>query len=149
MITENEALKLGLDLLRENNLMDWTISITDRAKRRLGVCKYGKRLIEISSWTFDKCPEFVENTVRHEVAHALVGPGYGHGPVWKRAAIQLGAKPERCAAVPLEQRAPYKWILICPNCEKQCGGSYRRRTRFYLGGCCRVRLNQIKNYEYK
>src|SRR5215208_6830785 len=36
--------------------------------------------------------EEVEETMLHEIAHALVGPGKGHGPDWIRQAVELGLK---------------------------------------------------------
>ena len=40
-------------------------------------------------------PEEVRDTILHEVAHALVGPGHGHDTVWKATAAQVGARPQR------------------------------------------------------
>ena len=38
----------------------------------------------------------VRDTILHEIAHALVGPGHGHDAVWKRKCREVGARPERC-----------------------------------------------------
>jgi len=37
------------------------------------------------------------DTIRHEIAHALVGHGHGHNAIWQAKAIELGAKPVHCA----------------------------------------------------
>ena len=39
----------------------------------------------------------VTDTILHEIAHALAGPGAGHGPAWKATASRLGATPKSCA----------------------------------------------------
>lgn len=138
IITDIGAYELANRLLREHNLNTWSFDINYRAKRRLGCCKYRYKTIELSSWVLELCPEKAENTIRHEVAHALVGPGYGHGQIWKRAAIKLGARPETCTSVAPEQMAPHKWFLVCPGCGWKGYGSYRKRSRGYRSRCCKM-----------
>lgn len=41
--------------------------------------------------------EMVMNTIKHEIAHAMVGCRNGHNAKWKRAARMIGANPESCA----------------------------------------------------
>lgn len=65
-------------------------------KRRLGVCKYRSRTIELSVHVLPLGWAQIEDTIKHEAAHALVGPGHHHNSVWARKARELGAKPERC-----------------------------------------------------
>jgi predicted SprT family Zn-dependent metalloprotease len=68
-----------------------------RAKHTFGVCDYSDRFICISqplSQINDE--EAVTQTILHEIAHALVGPGHGHDKVWKEKCRQIGAKPRRC-----------------------------------------------------
>jgi hypothetical protein len=49
--------------------------------------------VDLNPW------DIVRLTVRHEAAHALVGPGHGHSVVWKRQARALGVNPAACNAV--------------------------------------------------
>ena len=65
-------------LMAEHGLTGWTFGLTD-AKRRLGVCKYRKKRIEISDYYARNNPEeSVLETLLHEIAHALAGPEAGH-----------------------------------------------------------------------
>jgi predicted SprT family Zn-dependent metalloprotease len=58
----------------------------------------------------------IVESVKHEIAHALVGPGHGHGEVWQRQAAELGIPPVRCA---LAAKMPLgKWNASCPTCAK-------------------------------
>lgn len=139
---QTDAYQLANRLLRENDLNTWSFIINDRPKTRLGLCSHRKKTIQLSGWVLDKCPQNAENTIRHEVAHALVGPGHGHNNVWKQAAIKLGARPQACTNVPIKDRAPFKWMLHCPKCLNTCGGSYRKRSAQYVCRKCRVRLEQ-------
>lgn len=141
---EQQALDLGYALLGANSLNGWNIDISNRPKLRLGCCKYKSKIIQLSKWVFDQCPEFVENTIRHEIAHAVLGPGYGHGPRWKVEAVRLGAIPRSCIAVPINKRAAFKWKLVCPNCCRDFGGSYRKRTVKYRCRQCKCDLVQLK-----
>ena len=88
--------ELAANLLEKYGLTDWHFN-WDNAKRRGGRCEYMYRRITMSRhlvpmWT----EEQVYNTLIHEIAHALVGPGFGHGPVWARKMRELGAVPDRC-----------------------------------------------------
>lgn len=144
IITYVDAYQLADRLLKEQNLNVWRFEVNNRSNRRLGMCSYRKKTIQLSSWVLDRCPHYAENTIRHEVAHALVGPGNGHGQVWKRAAKQMGARPETCTNVPLDLRAPYKWMLECPRCLWVGGGSYRKRSSSYRCLKCKARLENKK-----
>jgi hypothetical protein len=53
-------------------------------------------------------PMRVADVLVHELCHAAVGPGHGHGPVFKRCAdsLDLGGKPTATEATP----ALVKWL---------------------------------------
>lgn len=84
------------DYLQHYGLTDWKFAF-DRAKRRAGCCKYKYKLITLSYHYISNNPDdAIIDTVLHEIAHALVGPGNGHNNIWKLKCIEIGAKPERC-----------------------------------------------------
>lgn len=63
----------------------------DRAAKRAGLTNYTAKRISVSRhlaarWDDDE----VHQILLHEVAHAMVGPGAGHGPVWRRTAREIG-----------------------------------------------------------
>jgi len=69
-------------LLREHGLVGWRFEY-DNAKRRGGQCRHADRAISMSRhlvplWSG---PE-VMTVLKHEIAHALVGPNHGHDAVW-------------------------------------------------------------------
>ena len=133
-MTETEALILGNKLLRENGLYNWSISINRRNKRKLGSCKFKDALgneintIEISSWLFKHFPDRVNNTVRHEVAHALAGYEAGHGPYWKKMARRIGARPIARAYDISQKDIPYIWETVCSSCDIVTKKTFRRRS---------------------
>lgn len=96
-----------------HGLADWSFGF-DRAKRRLGQTDYATRTITISRhYAENGDRELVRNTMLHEIAHALVGPGQGHGAAWQEQARTLGIDP-RATAHDIPE-LPAKYIGTCPN----------------------------------
>src|SRR5436305_8366046 len=89
------AAALARDLLSTHGLTDWSFRL-NRSRLNMGLCKYGPRTVELSVFFVERnSDEAIRDTLLHEVAHALVGPGHGHGPAWKAMCRRVGAKPER------------------------------------------------------
>lgn len=84
-----------------------------------GMCSYNDCYISVSRKLFNALinKEDIKQTVLHETAHALVGPGYGHGRVWKNMAQRIGViNPASCADYPIDKSAMgYKYQLVCIN----------------------------------
>lgn len=101
-------------LLVEHGLTGWRVEF-DNAKRRAGQCRYADRVISLSAGlTRIHAEREVRDTVLHEVAHALAGPGAGHGPTWRARARAIGCTGERC--VPADApRLPGAWLGVCPS----------------------------------
>jgi predicted SprT family Zn-dependent metalloprotease len=83
----------------------------------MGLCVYSRRTIELSIHFVERNPEEeIRDTILHEIAHALVGHRHGHGPVWKKKCLEIGARPVRCgqAEMPAGQ-----WKASCGSCGKK------------------------------
>ena len=97
----------------------WTVGL-DRARRRLGACHPAKRRITLSASLSAALPDaVVEDTIRHEIAHAIDFERRGRSPhdaTWRRIAVACGATPDRCYAadLPTDDSAPY--AAVCPTC---------------------------------
>jgi len=132
---------LGRSLLE----LGWTLEFSD-AKRRLGVCKYGKRSprMKVIALSRHYCCQggwdVMGDVVRHEIAHAIEFETTGrssHGAGWKRLAAELGADPTRCFDGPLLPPAPSRYVGVCPSCGHE-QSFYRRIKRSYACvACCR------------
>lgn len=123
----------------------WEMVMDHRPKRRLGQCRYRSKTIGISSWIIRACSwEQIEDTLKHEIAHAMAGPGYGHGPEWKRMCRMIGADPLRLAKLSPEElaRMPktprqlhgYKYLAVCENCGTIPGVGKMKMTRKWRNG---------------
>ena len=95
----------------------WTFGF-DRATKRFGHCKHGTigRITISRPLTLVNDEAEVLDVIRHEVAHALVGPGKGHGLEWQRKAREVGARPEACYSVTQVVAVPAPWYLVCAPC---------------------------------
>lgn len=111
----------------------WTFAYS-QSRRRLGVCKYGPKRIEISAYLAILRPQDVMNTLLHEIAHAIVGHTHGHNAVWQRKAIELGCDGRRCAEHDMGVERTYTGK--CSVCGKQFGRFKRpRKGRYYHRTC--------------
>lgn len=138
---------LALGELRKHNLAGWTFGFAD-TKRRLGVCKYRQKRIEISAYYALHTPDAaVLDTLLHEIAHAIAGPAARHGPAWKAVAIRLGATPKACDDSPETVVKPGDWQTTCPACQRT---HHRyRRPRSLTGYRCKCRARSPLVYEYR
>ena len=75
----------AINKLKEFGLFEqgWRF-VWDRSISRYGQCRHTKKEIGISKklTQINEISE-TEDTVLHELAHALVGSGHGHNAVWK------------------------------------------------------------------
>ena len=109
----------------------------DRLRSCLGTCSYRRRVITLSRPLTEAQPDEarVRNTILHEIAHALVGPGHRHNWIWQTKARQIGCDGERCSAGP---ELPTRWVGVCPTCGTRIG-RHRLTTRVRLTGKCKCR----------
>ena len=124
---------LAQRLLVDHNLTDWQFRF-DHARQRCGCCNYQRREISMSKHFARLNGEAeVRNTLLHEIAHALVGPGHNHNEIWRRAAANIGAKVETtntCASMPQP-----KWHLVCLNCAQTVAKRHRRNLDLHRVKC--------------
>src|SRR4051812_12271673 len=73
------------------------------------------------------------DTLLHEIAHALVGPGHGHGPAWRRKCREVGARPVRCG--PADMPAG-RWRARCGGCGRAF--DRHRRPKCVRGWFCKA-----------
>src|SRR3954471_13189386 len=109
----DEAARLARSLLDEHGRGEWEV-VLDRAKRRAGVCRPGRKEIGLSAPLTAIHPEAeVRDTILHEVAHALVGPRRGHDDVWRATALRIGCSGQRCSS-PDAPGIEGSWVGTCP-----------------------------------
>lgn len=130
-----DAKALAEAYLEQYNLLDWNFRF-DRAKLRLGLCRYNTKTISLSAeLTLLNDEKVIENTILHELAHALVGPNHGHNHVWQNMARSIGCSAERCAG---DVNVPEgKYSAKCGNCGKVSFRNRKLNKKVACGRCCR------------
>ena len=107
------------ELLDAHGLSGWEFGFNTNV-RRAGVCFHphggepGRIELSIHFAARNSDGE-VRDTLLHELAHALVGPGHGHDAVWKAKCLAIGAKPEACYGAETEMPRG-KWRATCQGC---------------------------------
>lgn len=92
--------------MRKHGLLEkgWTFAF-DRATSRLGLCNFTKKRITISKhFTGAATEEEFEQTLIHEIAHALLPVSAKHGWQWKAKARELGYKGKRTSHNPFHEK---------------------------------------------
>lgn len=98
----------------------WTFGF-DLATARAGVCRYVEQRIDLSvSYCLAATRAEIQDTVLHEIAHAIVGPRHNHNAVWKAKAREIGCVGERCHRV---QHSAPRWVGECG-----CGQQWHRQV---------------------
>jgi predicted SprT family Zn-dependent metalloprotease len=152
---------LALDLMRKYEVWDMGYRFRwSNTSRILGQCNYVKKHIKLSRrYVAYNDERLVEDTIRHEIAHALCGPGYGHGPYWKKMAAAVGANPRACKGVSDGVvSAPEKYNIVCTSCNNVLGTCSRRLKETRRRGgqiynrvstCCNAKFVCKENPDYR
>jgi predicted SprT family Zn-dependent metalloprotease len=126
-----KAQQLANQLMKEHGLYpQWSFQFTN-AVRIFGSTNFNKRLIKLSRvLTEINDEEHVRDTILHEIAHALAGPGIGHGPTWKQIAIEIGCNGQRTFSSKIVNTPQHRWTGTCPTCDRKI----KRHIRMDI--CC-------------
>ena len=100
-------------LITDDSTKNWTAVFSTRAKARAGLTTFATRTIDITQEYAVRVDEAeLRNTILHECAHALVGPGPPtHGAVWRAKALAMGCNGERCHNVTFTPLHPRVFTL--------------------------------------
>ena len=132
MLTQVE--NLAVNLMKEYGLIQggWRFTWCN-TKRSYGWCNGTRRTISLSkAVTPHRKHENILNTIKHEIAHALVGVHNSHNHLWKRKCVEIGARPEPLARDIVSHEKIAKWVGTCPVCEHK---SYAYRKKKIRSSC--------------
>ena len=110
-------------LLGRHRLDGWSFTF-DHAKRRGGACHYGRKEISLALGFAEAASDAeVEDTILHEIAHALVGRRHQHDAVWQAKAREIGCSARRCHDVTFSEPT------LIARCVNGCFAVGRHRSR--------------------
>lgn len=133
--------------MTKHGLHGWSFGFAN-TKRRLGACKFRLKRIEVAEYyALNSPPETVLDTLWHEIAHALAGPGARHGPAWKAIAIRLRAIPRACETTDKAVVKPGDWQTTFPTCRKTIHRYRKPKTLSGYRCLCKARSPLV--FEYK
>ena len=91
-MTRQEAAQFTHNELDKWGIKDWHVRINSNVNSGyVGLCSHRDKAIILNAHHIDTHPNAeVINTIRHEVAHALVGPNHGHDTIWQAKAREVG-----------------------------------------------------------
>ena len=142
------AKSLALALMSAHGLSHWAFKF-DRAVRRFGYCSYRTKTISLSeNLVALNDVSIVQNTILHEIAHALVGSGHGHSAVWKAKAIEIGCSGERCYGGEVKRPAAV-WRLTCPTCRRSVTRTRKPSATLACGVCCKSKYDAKHIFKVK
>jgi predicted SprT family Zn-dependent metalloprotease len=108
-----------------------------------GRCYYNVRTIKLSRHlTPLRTPENVRLTIMHEICHARVGPGKGHGPVWQAEMRKFGLPTDRCSQDQVDKSSISNWSAQCGTCGKMFYMIRQPRQSKACSKCCGGRWNK-------
>lgn len=119
------------NVLDSHGLWYWEFK-WDGGKRRAGLCDQGNNTISMSRHLFAlRSFEDSNNTLLHEIAHAIVGCEHGHNMVWQKKAAEIGCDARRTFKSKPEERVKGNWRPYCPTGDHFAGPQRFRRPKGY------------------
>lgn len=82
----------------DHGLFDWKFGF-DKATSRAGCCHHRRKLITVTKCFVTNTSidmKEIQNTILHEIAHAIVGKSHNHDAIWRQKAIKIGCDGKRC-----------------------------------------------------
>lgn len=110
-----DAIRTRAEALIAHHLDEsWTFRF-DHAKLRAGKCDFTRREISLSRYLAARHSDTEnEQTLLHEIAHALAGHEAGHGAAWRRTARAIGYTGERTHNGEVAHEYA-RWVGVCPS----------------------------------
>ena len=145
------AQRLANELINQYGLSEkgWGFKF-DTAVSRFGCCKHTRKTITLSKHLVSVNDESrVKDTILHEIAHALVGPGHGHDWVWKAKARSIGCTGNRCYTEETTKVPESKYIALCNGCGTVHKKHRRTKSVMACGICCKGRFQRQYVLDFK
>ncbi len=82
-------------LANKHNLKGWQVYFDDCFFDTLAACNNRKKAMWFNEFFVTRCDyKLNKDTILHEIAHALCPNHEGHGKLWKKTCVKIGAIPQ-------------------------------------------------------
>lgn len=134
MMDGHQLARLVQDLMSEHGLtaLGWVFMLDD-CVARAGCCHHSDKTISLSKHIMHQAEVDIRNVLLHEIAHALAGPGHGHGKFWRDIALRIGNDGLRCHSLELK---PPSSALACVLCGSVNALRHRVNRQFWRKATC-------------
>jgi predicted SprT family Zn-dependent metalloprotease len=135
MATWSQAAASWRRMSAEHGITGWRFQ-PDNARRRAGNTNYTRRTVSLSRhFVARNSLAQVEDTLLHEIAHVLVGPGHGHDRVWQAKHRAIGGDGIRCYdAAEVDMPTP-AWVGVCQTNAAHTWARHRLTQKARNGRC--------------
>lgn len=125
------VLERSADLFLENGLSDWKFKMNN-SRSNLAETFHSDKTISFSkSFLLVADKEQFEGVTLHEIAHALLGPGFGHGDEFIAKCTEISPNADYAK---ISTNVPIRrYILTCPSCG--ISGCHNRKRDYYCVPC--------------
>ncbi len=132
----NDAKVLGDNYLKEFKLDNWKIGFQNKNYILATCCHAPSQVIKLSKWYVkSNSSNDVSSTLLHEIAHALVGSGLGHGRIWSEKAKEIGViNPSYSKDTSTFNRPELKYTGKC-NCLTKFKRIRKRKSNGFCSNC--------------
>lgn len=91
-MNRQRASEITREEIRKHGLENWGVRLTtDPNQPFLGLCIHKDKVIVLNAHHIDiHHDKDIINTIKHEIAHAIVGAGHGHDETWANKAREVG-----------------------------------------------------------
>jgi len=132
MITRAKEIRTELMMrfpIYQGELGRIVFSVNTRLRTTAGKAKHKLFMVQLSNEIFRRAENEsnFRNTVLHEIAHLLVGPGNGHNRRWKAMHRRIGGNAERCHSMACKHNAR-DYRAVCMKCETVMPITKRKHT---------------------
>lgn len=121
----------GLELMKEKGLDEWNIIFHEQEATIAETSHHFKTIGFNMNFIIIADKQSFEGVLMHEIAHALLGPGKGHGREFKKLCKEISVDTTfACSKVNMLIE---KYIVFCPECNYT--GSINKNKDLYCAKC--------------
>lgn len=111
---EKAAISIAESMLKTNGLTDWSVGVNARRNTLAETWHEEKKIMFSKYFIALATKEQFTGVSLHEIAHALLGPGFGHGDEFVETCMNMGLHPEYTSGDVKVSINRYRFT--CPSC---------------------------------